>query len=223
MSMRKAVLRVTLILALVVIGGFSRTARAEDIEAAKAAYKAGAKHFNLGEYQPALERFKEAYRQHEDPLFLFNIAQCQRLLGHPSEAILSFRAYLRESHHAPNRADVEKLIEKLQQEVSTQEDEKKQPPQSMTPEEQAQQAQQQQQPQPPPAAQLQPTPPPPGPSTEVVVVAPVPERVPVYKKWWLWTAVGVGVLAIGLGVGLGVGLSKPAFPSTSTTDGTFHF
>ncbi len=211
MSIRRAVVLVSLVLSLLTMAA---TARAEDIEAAKAAYKAGAKHFNLGEYQPALERFKEAYRQHEDPLFLFNIAQCQRLLGHSSEAVLSFRAYLREAKHAGNRADVERLIEKLQQEIAMQEEEKKQPPQSMTPEETAQQQQQQQV-----VVQPQPTP---APAVEVVVAtAPAPEKTPVYKKWWLWTA--VGVVAIGLGVGLGVGLSHSAYPSASTSDGTFHF
>ncbi len=44
-------------------------------------FKKGTSHFNLGEYRQALADFKAAYRLHEDPNFLFNIAQCHRLLG----------------------------------------------------------------------------------------------------------------------------------------------
>jgi hypothetical protein len=62
------------------------SAETEDAAAAKARYEAGVKHFDLAEYEPALADFKEAYRQKSDPVFLYNIAQCHRKLGHTDDA-----------------------------------------------------------------------------------------------------------------------------------------
>jgi tetratricopeptide (TPR) repeat protein len=177
----------------------ARPARADDLAAARAAYKNASQHFKLGEYEPALEAFKEAYRLREDPSFLFNIGQCHRLLGQRTEAIAAFHAYLNDAKHAPNRADVEAIIEKLRAEVADEEERQRQETAAAV-------------------AAAQPTP---VASVAVVNDAPAPRKTPVYKKWWLWTT--VGVVAVGLGVGLGVGLTRSAYPHASSTDGAVHF
>jgi tetratricopeptide (TPR) repeat protein len=49
---------------------------------AKALYQSGMAHYNLNEIREALKDFKEAYRLFpQEPVFLFNIAQCHRRLG----------------------------------------------------------------------------------------------------------------------------------------------
>src|SRR5437763_950658 len=87
---------------------------AKDKAAARDAFQRGIEHYNLGEYQPALEAFKEAYRNYSDPTFLFNIGQCQRQLGEKRGAIASYKAYLRESPEARNRVEVQSLIGALE-------------------------------------------------------------------------------------------------------------
>ena len=170
---------------------------------ARKAYKAATQHFKLGEYEPALEQFKEAFRLHEDPSFLFNIGQCQRLLGRRTEAIASFRAYLNDSKNAANREEVEAVITKLREELAAEEAERRRK------DEAAAEAAAAARVIPPPVAVVEQPPPP-------------PPKTPLYKKWWLWTAVGA-VVAVGVGVGLGVGLTRPAYPHASSTDGSFHF
>ncbi len=49
-----------------------------------------------------------------DPVFLFNIAQCHRKMGHDKEAVDFYKSYLRNAPNAPNRADVQKRIQELE-------------------------------------------------------------------------------------------------------------
>ncbi|MGZ5133221.1 MAG: tetratricopeptide repeat protein, partial [Caldimonas sp.] len=85
-------------------------AQAEDREQARQSFKEGAQHFDLGEYKEALELFKQAYRQFEDPTFLFNIAQCYRLLGEKEQAVRLYRNYLAKVPEARNRDEVNHTI-----------------------------------------------------------------------------------------------------------------
>jgi tetratricopeptide (TPR) repeat protein len=177
-------------------------ARADNLSQARAAYKSATQHFKLGEFQAALDAFKEAYRLHEDPSFLFNIGQCQRHLGQRADAVTSFRTYLLEAKHAPNRDEVEAVITQLRDEIAAEEAKQREEAAAAS----AAAAQ---------AAQV---------ITPAVVVdaPPPPRKTPVYKKWWLWTTVGA-VVAVGIGVGLGVGLTRSEFPHASGSDGSFHF
>ena len=178
------------------------SARAEDKPAAREAFRIGTQHFKLGEYQQALDSFKEAYRNFESPIFLFNIAQCERQLDHKQEAIRFYRQYLADAKDATNRDEVQGIIAKLQA--------------ALAQEQRAAAAK----PAPAPLAAPPATPTPAAPSGATTLTAsapPPPAKTPVYKKWWLWTAVG-GAVAIGLGVGLGVGLgtsSSGALPGTT--------
>ena len=80
---------------------------------AKACYKRGRTHYQLGEYREALKEFTEAYRLKPDASFLYNIAQCHRQLGELVDAIKFYSSYLREAPDAANRAEVERQIREL--------------------------------------------------------------------------------------------------------------
>jgi tetratricopeptide (TPR) repeat protein len=192
--------RVWILLALLLLAG---SAHAEDKAKAREAFRVGTQHFKLGEYDQALDSFKEAYRNFESPIFLFNIAQCERQLNHKQEAIRFYRQYLSDAKDATNRDEVQGIIAKLQAQLDEEHAAAAKPPQAPT--------------EPAPAT----TAPPPSTTSNAATLTasapPPPEKkTPVYKKWWLWTA--VGVVAVGVGVGLGVGLgtsSSGSLPSTT--------
>jgi tetratricopeptide (TPR) repeat protein len=89
-------------------------------ETAKAHYKQGRMHYQLGEYREAPREFKEAYRLKQDASFLYNIAQCHRQLREYSEAIRLYGNYLREAPNADNRNEVERQIRDLKAEAERQ-------------------------------------------------------------------------------------------------------
>jgi hypothetical protein len=97
---------------------------------AKACFKRGRTHYQLGEYREALKEFKEAYRLRPDASFLYNIAQCHRQLGEISDAIKLYGSYLREAPDAANRAEVERQIRELK---ATAEKQQQQEPASAAP------------------------------------------------------------------------------------------
>ena len=81
---------------------------------AKARFVSGQSHYNLNEFTEALGDFKEAYRLLPDPVFLYNLGQCERQLGHLEEAVRFYRSFLREQPKAPNRQDVVHKIEEME-------------------------------------------------------------------------------------------------------------
>ena len=105
---------------------------AADKESARTAYKLGIQHYNLAEYRDALDAFKEAYRQFEEPALLFNIGQCHRQLGDRQQAITFFRTYLREVPEAENRDEVKRLMATLEQEQAAERASRSTPPQEQS-------------------------------------------------------------------------------------------
>jgi len=81
---------------------------------AKARFVSGQSHYNLNEFAAALGDFKEAYRLLPDPVFLYNLGQCERQLGHLEEAIRFYRSFLREQPKAANRQDVARKIDEME-------------------------------------------------------------------------------------------------------------
>jgi tetratricopeptide (TPR) repeat protein len=171
----------------------------EDARKARLAFQQGLTSYNLSHFDEALQHFDKAYRLRPDPAFLFNIAQCQRQLDRPQDAIRSYRAYLRESPaDVPNRAEVQRLIGEMDKVVA---------------ERQA-------------AAQPAPAPAPPSP-TPAPSLAPQPEATPSLtasappprkkSRTALWVGVGVGAaVLVGVGVGLGVYYGTSASPPGSS-------
>jgi hypothetical protein len=182
---------------------------ADDHNAAKALYVSATRHFDLAEYEAALADFRAAYRTVDDPVLLYNIAQCYRLLNQNEEAIKFYKTYLRRSPNARNRAEVESKIRALADATNSQQIAHSMPSQKTLP----------------PGGDTEPnrtttttpttstTTTTPTTSTsdstssrvDLTVTKAPPPRTPVYKRWWLWTI--VGVVVVGAGVGLGVGLT----------------
>jgi hypothetical protein len=100
---------------------------------AKARYTTGQSHYNLNEFQEALQDFKEAYRLFPDPVFLFNVAQCERQLGNLDEAIRFYRSYLRNKPKAPNRQEVVRRIDEMQAAIDAKKLASEKPPLNLVP------------------------------------------------------------------------------------------
>lgn len=148
---------------------------AQDLASARAHFERGQRLFKVSRYREALEEFKESYLVKPDPVFLYNIAQCHRLLGERSEAIMFYRRYLEGAPESRNRAEVEKRIADLE--------EANRAAASITP---------------PPAAIAPPPPPAPAPTAPEAAVtgrAAPDDHHPVYRRWWFWTGVGAAVAA----------------------------
>jgi hypothetical protein len=110
-------LSLVVLLAAVPVRAAESDARAQ----ARALSQEGARHYNRGEYEAALEKFQEAYRTFANPRILFNVGQVQRDLGRPVEAIESFERFLAEAGDAPApaRAAAGKWLEELRAKVAT--------------------------------------------------------------------------------------------------------
>jgi tetratricopeptide (TPR) repeat protein len=185
---------------LVVLLLLANAARAEDATAqAKRHFRTGARYFQQGKYDRAIDEYQEAQRLLPLPDFDFNLGQAYRLKGDKHAAIEAYERYLNAAPDGDVADQARAHLAKLSAELDALEKQKPKPKPVEVP---------------PPAR------PPPPPAPELVQQQPppqgtTPEATPVWKRWWLWTAVG-GVAAVGLAVGLGVGLTRePAPPSTT--------
>jgi len=75
----------------------------------------GDAYYKLEKYGNAIGEYEQAYLAKPDPSFLYNIAQCHRLMGHSAEAIKFYRRFLKDAPNAPNRAVAEKHIKDLEE------------------------------------------------------------------------------------------------------------
>ena len=82
-------------------------------ERAAKLYDEAKAHYNLQEYDTALNGFKDAYLLSKEPGLLFNIGQCYRQMGKDQEAIRSFKAYLNEDPESPQRAQIEQWLKEM--------------------------------------------------------------------------------------------------------------
>ncbi len=76
-------------------------------------YSEGSKHYNLREYEPAIEAFKRAYDLYPEPTFLFDIAQAYRLLQDCDNAAVFYRNYLRAKPDADDRDKATQLATEM--------------------------------------------------------------------------------------------------------------
>jgi hypothetical protein len=88
----------------------------DNLEQAIKLYDEAEVHYQLQEWEKALEKYKEAYRLSREPDMLFNIGQCYRFLKKYDEAIKSYNAFQREVPNSPQRANVAALIAKTEAE-----------------------------------------------------------------------------------------------------------
>jgi tetratricopeptide (TPR) repeat protein len=167
-------------------------------------FQQGDTYFKLDKYANALQEFEQAYLAKQDPSFLYNIAQCHRLMGNRVEAVRFYKRYITDAPNAANRPVAEKHIRDLESALGAEEltgphvapaaapggpapaSPGAMPPPSPTPAQ--------------PALALA-APPPPPPPSDAALGAPPPspsDDQPIYTKWWFWTAVG-GVVVAGIG------------------------
>jgi tetratricopeptide (TPR) repeat protein len=160
-------------------------------ERARALYDSGTAHYNLGEYDAALSNFREAYRLHQDPALLFNLAQCHRQLRHYSDAAAMYRAYRREATES-QRADIDKLIDEMDRAAREH----------------------------PPAPARGESPPMPAVSPGVVAVttaAPMSDR-PSHRKSraWIWGVAAGGAVVVAGAIAIGIVYGSPVrYPTAS--------
>jgi tetratricopeptide (TPR) repeat protein len=190
--------------------GVAPVANADNRDVAREEFKTGARYFEIADYPSALEHFKAAYVQFEDPAILFNIAQCERLLNHKPEALRAYRIYLQKKPDAANRADIENIIATLQDAINKDQKASTMPPVGV----EGQKPPEETPPSPSPSPQATVTPPSPA-AAATTPLPPAPEK-PIYKRWWLWAAAGA-VVAVAIGVGVGVGLAENSHPDFKPT------
>jgi tetratricopeptide (TPR) repeat protein len=204
-AMRRAVGSVVVLLGLILCSqSYGAGEEAERSAKAKVLYEEGMAHFQLEEYNPAIEKWEAGFRVKPVPEFLYNIAQAHRLAKHYEKAQTFYQRYLRLAPRAANRPEVERTLATLPKLI---EEEKNRPPEPAPP--------------PPPAATPTPAPTPavtPEP-VHAEVTATQPAKKPVYKKGWFWGVVVGSVVVVGAAVALGVvfgtrssGDSTPALP-----------
>lgn len=199
-------------------------ARAADprTETARQHSAQGDAYYKLEKYGNAIGEYEQAYLSKPDPSFLYNIAQCHRLMGQNAEALNFYRRFLRDAPNAPNRQVAEKHIKDL---------EDTSPPVAVpapapvpaptpAPEPVAPTAPISPAPTTPPALALSAPPPTTAPASDMApigdtgAVSSPAESHPIYTRWWFWTAIGV-VAAGGLIIALAA-KHDPACPGGYT-------
>jgi len=199
------------VVVLAVVAAAGGRARAADprTEAAREHSRQGDAYYKLEKYTNAIGEYEQAYLSKPDPSFLFNIAQCHRLMGHDAEAVKFYRRFLNDAPpNSPSRAVADKHIRDLEDAAkATSAEPAAAAPVPVTPL--------------PPANP--PTAPPPtgvGATTPVALEATNPtspstttpvvenssppasdEHKAFYYRWWFWTAVGA-VVASGIVIGV---------------------
>lgn len=92
-------------------------ASAEDVRTSKRHYKKGMTAYNLRHFDAAIVEFERAYALNPEPVLLYNIAQSHRQMGRPEQALFFYRRYLEGAPAAANRADVERRVRELEEQV----------------------------------------------------------------------------------------------------------
>ena len=82
-----------------------------DEATAKKKYEEGERAYNLGQFKRAVELFTEAYEQHPNPTFLFNIAQTYRQSGDCKQAQFFYKRFLALKANDPKPLKPERVAE----------------------------------------------------------------------------------------------------------------
>lgn len=91
-------------------------------------YQDGTKAFDLGHFDEAIKEYEEAYRNFDDPVLLYNLAQAHRLAGHAADALRLYKVYLNRAPGAKNRTEVQTKIATLEKLVEEQRQSQSLPP-----------------------------------------------------------------------------------------------
>src|SRR5438093_177956 len=105
--------------ALIAIMVFTATAYADRVELppqtkADVLFEHAQASYQAGQYQDAIELFKQAYELVHDPVYLFNLAQSYRKVFDCEAASDYYRRYLGEAPAAENKPKVQQWLTELQ-------------------------------------------------------------------------------------------------------------
>lgn len=180
-------------------------------------FASGEKLYREGDFRGAIAEFQAAEALAPSPILAFNLGLCREKLGEAAAAVTLFRDYLARRPDAPNRAQVEAKIARLEAPPPAPAAEPALEPApvvepaptptpvpGLVPAPTAEPV-----PAPVPAAEPSPNPtvvdayaarPLPAPAPPSPAPAPmIPERpkeTPVYKQWWFWVVVGVSAYIV---------------------------
>ena len=85
-------------------------------------------HYDLGEFKEAADEYIQVYRLRPIPAILFNVAQAYRQGGIYDKARQFYKAYLRESPDAKNKAMIEQSIREMDEMMAKEKRAKEKPP-----------------------------------------------------------------------------------------------
>ena len=83
-------------------------------EEATSRFNEASQQYKLQEYNKALESFKELYRLTGEAVFLFNIAQCNRLLGNLEEALKGYKLFLQDAPNSDLKQNAQARVTELE-------------------------------------------------------------------------------------------------------------
>jgi tetratricopeptide (TPR) repeat protein len=116
MSIRVYILVVSLGLGVVSLPAKAQSPKESNIskEQEDNLFTEASQQFKLQEYDKALESFKELYRLTGEAIYLFNIAQCNRLLGKLEEALKGYKLFLQEAPNSEMRPNAQARVTELE-------------------------------------------------------------------------------------------------------------
>jgi tetratricopeptide (TPR) repeat protein len=85
---------------------------------ARTEFERAQRSYDLGRFEEAIVHYSRAYEAMALPPFLFNIAQCHRLLGEYAQAAFFYRRYLDLAGNPPNAALARELLGEMEQRQS---------------------------------------------------------------------------------------------------------
>ena len=221
-----------MLVALLLMSGQPSRAADPRLDSARAHSQEGDSYYKLEKYANAISEYEQAYLAKPDPSFLYNIAQCHRLMGQGAEAIKFYRRFLKDAPTAPNRAVAEKHIRDLEDASSGTPPPAAPPltsrlppvapaPVSVIP------------PPEPPSGSLPSSPAPASPAFNPLLPTSTPvsttptvengttstqtESHPIYSRWWFWA--GVGAVVVGGIVLIAAIKHDPSCPGGFTCQG----
>jgi len=199
------------LVALLLMSGQPSRAADPRLDAARAHSQEGDSYYKLGKYANAITEYEQAYLAKPDPSFLYNIAQCHRLMGQGAEAIKFYRRFLKDAPTAPNRAVAEKHIRDLEDASAGTAPPATAPLTASRPPPVAPAPVSVIPPTEPPPAASPPSPSSPSPAFNPLLPTSTPvsttptvengttsaqtESHPIYSRWWFWA--GVGAVVVG--------------------------
>jgi tetratricopeptide (TPR) repeat protein len=202
MQSMHTLLRAALALLLVTAATSAGADENENVKA-KSFFEKGMAHFQLEEYDAAIENWEAGFRIKPVPEFLYNIGQAYRLSNRPERAVAFYKKYLRMQPQSANRPEVERHIQALGKIIDDQHSAATAPPQGAIAPEHARTGE----PAAPPTTGTVTPAAPPAARADLTAPAPPPRERKLTQKAWFWGVVGAGaaVVVAAVVVGLVVG------------------